>query len=249
MIIASQVIASARALNKQMKADNKAGHQWRYFNNKRSENTFEKTRNAGKYYTNCMGGVVFACKDAGLPGNALDWYGSLGKIVWTNKDAEKNCKKIFDIIPVKTKTVRQCIADGTLQPGDIVTYMSMSHTNMYLGNNQSYDAGHAFCNGSGEGAPYLKWIGTTPYKAYKVAFILRLKKPSVYRVQVGAYSRQDYAAKKVAQIAQKTGLECFREQTDKIRVYCGSFEQEANANARKKLLTDAGFDGVFVTGA
>ena len=79
MIIASQVIASAKALNKQMKADNKAGHQWRYFNNKRSENTFEKTRRAGKYYTNCMGGVAFVCKDAGIPGSALDWYGSMGK--------------------------------------------------------------------------------------------------------------------------------------------------------------------------
>lgn len=249
MIIASQVIASAKALNTQMKADNKAGHQWRYYNGRRSENTFEKTRRAGKYYTNCMGGVVFTYKDAGIPGSALDWYGSMGKIVWTASGAEKAAKKYFNIISVRNKTVKQCIEDGTLQPGDIVTYMSMSHTNMYLGNGKSFDAGHAYCSGSGEGAPYTKWIGTTPYKAYKVAYIFRLKKPSMYRVQVGSYSRQDYADKKVAQVAQRTGLKCFQEQTDKIRVYCGSFEQEANAEAQKKLLLDAGFEGTFVTGA
>ena len=248
MIIASQVVSAARHINKVMKSDNKAGNQWRYFNNKKSENTFEKTRKAGKYYTNCMGGVTFACKEAGLPGSALDWYGSCGKIVWTNNDAEKNAKKYFNIISVKTKTVKQCIDDGTFQPGDILTYMSMSHTNMYMGNNRSFDSGHAYCTGSGEGAPFLKWVGTTPHKSYKVAFIFRLKKPSVYRVQVGCYVRQVNADQKQADVLQKTGLACFQEKNGKIYVYCGSFEQEANANARVTLLKNAGIDA-FVTGA
>lgn len=251
MITASQVIAAAKHINTVMKSDNKAGHQWRYFNSKRSENTFEKTRKAGKYYTNCMGGVAFTCKEAGLPGDALDWYGSCGKIVWTTKDAERWAKKYFNIISVKTKTVKQCIADGTLQPGDIVTYMSMSHTNMYLGNNKSFDSGHAFCNGSGEGAPYLKWIGTTPHKAYKVAFIFRLKKPKVYRVQVGEYRILDYANMKMDTVFAQTGLKCFMEtnpNTGKHFVYCGSFEQEANANTRAKNLKGVGIDA-FVTGA
>lgn len=249
MILVSEVIASMKHLNTVMKSDNKSGHQWRYYNNKRSENTFDKTRKAGKYYTNCMGGVAFSFKYAGIPGSALDWYGSLGKIVWLNKDAEKNAKKYFDIIPVKTKTVKQCIDDGTLQAGDIVTYMSMSHTNAYMGNNKSFDSGHAFCSGSGEGAAYIKWIGTTPYKGYKISYIFRLKKPSMYRVQVGSYSRQPNAVKKMAEVAQQSGFECFMEQTDKIRVYCGSFEQESNAVARVKALTAAGVNGAFVTGA
>lgn len=250
MIIISQLIAAAKRINTIMKMDNKDGHQWRYYNTKRSENTFEKTRKAGKYYTNCMGGVVFAGKEAGLPGEAFDWYGAPGKIVWLSEDAKRNAKKYFNIISVKTKTVKQCIADGTMQPVDIVTYMSLGHTNMFLGNNRSFDSGHAFCNGSGEGAPYEKWIGTTPYKGYKVNCLFRLKKPSVYRVQVGKYKFLDNALKKMATVKERTGFDCFYEQSGKMYyVYCGSFEQEENANARAKLLKEAGFEDVFVTGA
>ena len=232
---AADLIAAMKRLNTVMKADNKAGHQWRYYNTKRSENTFEKTRKAGKYYTNCMGGVAFAAKYAGVPGNALDWYGYKGTIHWINSDAEKNCKKYFDIIPVKTKTVQQCMQDGTLKPGDIVTYMTLGHTNAYYAENKSFDAGHAFCDGSGEGAPYKKWIGTTPYKGYKVAYILRLKsKNIVYRVQIGSYVRKVNADKRVAECFKKTGFPAFHELMGdgQYHVFCGSFEVEKNANDR-----------------
>ena len=245
---AADLVAAMKHLNTVMKADNKAGHQWRYYNGKRSENTFEKTRKAGKYYTNCMGGVSFAAKHAGVPGNALDWYGDKAKIHWLNENAEKNAKKYFDIIPVKTKTVKQCIADGTLRPGDVLTYMNLTHVNAYYAENKSFDTGHAFCDGSGEGAPYKKWIGTTPYKGYKVAYILRLKsKGVVYRVQINAYTRKVNADKCVAECFKKTGFPAFYELMgdNQYHVFCGSFESKANANDRVAAIRGA-YPGAFV---
>ena len=168
-------IAALKYLNTTMKADNKAGHQWRYYNTKHGKSTFEGTRKAGQYYTNCVSGVQYALKHAGLAtGAQCNWYGSKG-IVWL-KDGEKQAKKIFTIINIDgKKTVGQAISDGTLKPGDIITYSTLSHTNAYIGDGKSFDSGHAYCKESGEGAKFIKWIGTTPYKGYKIAKILRLK--------------------------------------------------------------------------
>ena len=239
---AADLVAAMKHLNTVMKQDNKNGHQWRYYNSKRSENTFEKTRKAGKYYTNCMGGVTFAAKYAGVDGSALNWYGDKGRIHWLSDSAEKDAKKYFDVVPVKDKTVKQCMADGTLKPGDIVTYMSITHTNAYYAENKSFDAGHAYCDGSGEGAPYKKWIGTTPYKNYKVAYIFRLKsKNIVYRVQIGSYSRKTNADKCVANCKAKTGFAAFPELMGdgQYHVFCGSFEDVNNANDRVAAIKGA----------
>jgi len=51
----------------------------------------------------------------------------------------------------------------------------MCHTNAYLGGNKSYDSGHAYCSGSGEGAVYNKWVGSLAHPNAKVGYILRLK--------------------------------------------------------------------------
>ena len=242
----AKFIAAMKRLNTVMKNDNAAGHQWRYYNNKRSESTFEATRKAGKYYTNCMGGVSFAAKEAGIPAAALDWYGGRGKIVWLNKNAEKNCRKYFDIIAVRSKTVKQCIEKGILQPGDVVTYMTITHTNAYYADNRSFDSGHAYCSGSGEGAAYKKWIGTTPYKGYKVAYILRPKTAAMYRVQVGAYTEKANADSRVLEVKGRSGFDCFTEHTDIYRVYCGSFTNKANAESRAADLAAAGVEGAFI---
>ena len=202
-----------------------------------------------------MGGVIFALKEAGIPGSALDWYGDKGKIVWLNDKAESNARKYFDIIAVKTKTVRQCMEDGTLRPGDIITYMTITHTNAYYSNNKSYDTGHAFCNGSGEGAEFTKWIGTTPYKDYKIAYIIRLKGACIdkvtqkllyFRVQIGAMNTEQSARLLGASCTEKTkpltkdgkGLQTFYEKMSdgKWHVFCGSFINEAGANERLALI-------------
>lgn len=239
----AEFIAAMKRLNTVMKSDNKAGRQWRYYNGKRSENTFEKTRKAGKYYTNCMGGVAFALKEAGVPGSALNWYGAPGKIHWSSDTAKKEAKKYFDIIAVKNRTVRQCIADGTLRPGDVVTYMSLTHTNAYYAANRSFDSGHTFCTGSGEGAPFRKWIGTTPYKNYKIAYILRLKeqKKTYYRVQIGSYSIESNAKACCTECVSKTGNAAFYERMGdgQYHVFCGSFEIKAKADERMALVNGA----------
>jgi len=245
MVTAKDLVSSMKHLNTVMKKDNKAGHQWRYYNGKRSKSTFEATRKAGLYITNCMGGVAFACKYAGVPASALQWYGGMDKIVWLSDRAKENAHKYFDVYRIK-RTVRDCIKKGILQPGDLVTYRSISHTNAYYGNNKSFDAGHAFCHGSGEGAPYYKWIGTTPYKGYHVAYIFRLKGDYTYRVQVGAYAKKANADKRVAEVAQASGFGCFVEQTDRYRVYCGSFKNFQNAIDRIDDLERAGIKEGFI---
>lgn len=248
-------IAAMKSLNTKVKKDIKAGLLWYYYNSKRSENTFEKTRKAGKRWTNCMGGVIFALKEAGIPGSALDWYGDKGKIVWLNDKAESNARKYFDIIAVKTKTVKQCMEDGTLRPGDIITYMTITHTNAYYAENKSYDTGHAFCNGSGEGAVFTKWIGTTPYKGYKIAYIFRVKGAQIdkttqkllyFRVQIGAMNTEKSAQKLGASCTEKTkpltedgkGLQTFYEKMSdgKWHVFCGSFTKQAGADERLALI-------------
>lgn len=245
MICADDLIAAMKRLNRVVKADNAEGHQWRYYNGKRSESTFKKTRAAGKYITNCMGGVSFACKEAGVPGSALQWYGDKAKIHWLSDRAKADCKKYFDIITLK-KTVKKGVKKGMIIPGDILTYVTMTHTNMYYGDSLSFDTGHAFCSGSGEGAPFKKWIGTLAHSNKQVQYILRLKGNNFYRVQVGAFSSADNANKRAALIKQKTGFDCFKEQTDMIRVYCGSFENPRNAIDRVDDLEKAGVTEAFI---
>lgn len=172
---ADAFVKALKYLNKTMKADNEAGNQWRYYNSKASKSTFAATRKAGKYYTNCVGGVQFALKEAGLAtGQHCRWYGQFG-IHWFDAAAEKKAKEIFKIIDFKGKSVGTAINDGSLKAGDIVTYKNLTHTNAYIGNGKSFDSGHAYCKESGEGAKFIKWIGTTPYKDQKIAYVLRLK--------------------------------------------------------------------------
>lgn len=184
-VVADKYVATLKKMNTTMKKDIEAGHPWSYTNKKEKGKTFQQSRSKKYYRTNCVTGAQWGMLDSGVINSktrdGMQWYASKGKIVWLNSKAEKNAKKYFDIIPVKTKTVQTCITDGTLKKGDVVTYMSLAHTNVYLGDNKSFDTGHAFCSGSGEGAKYKKWIGTTPYRNYKVAFILRPKEPSYSR--------------------------------------------------------------------
>lgn len=234
-----KLIAQMKRMNKVVKQDNAAGHQWRYYNGKRSEPTFAKTRAAGKYYTNCMGAVSFACKAAGVPASALQWYGGKNRIVWLNDHAKADAKKVFDIIPLH-KAVKKSVRKGLIQPGDILTYESMSHTNAYYGDSLSFDTGHAFCTGSGEGAPFKKWIGTLAHSKRVVSYIFRIKGDYTYRVRVGEYNTKEEADRRVAVVFKKSGFPCFTERTDKYRVFCGSFKVFRNVIDRTDDLERAG---------
>ena len=230
-----------RYMDETVRADIKNKKPWAYYNNKRSESTFEATRKANKRITNCFGGVAFGLKAAGV--NATGWYGSKGKIVYLSDAAKKAFNKAFVVTYINgKKTVKQAIKDGTLKAGDIITYMAMSHTNVYLSNGESFDAGHAYCTGSGEGAKYSKWIGKTPYQNYKIYAIVRIKEDPIYRVRLGIFSNNDNVVKLSASVHDKLGLTTFTEvMSDGTHLYCGSYASKSHANERKKLLKNNGF--------
>ena len=195
--------------------------------------------------TNCMGGVSFALKDIGIPSSALQWYGSVGEIRWLNDHAKADAEKYFEIIKIKTKTFAQCYKDGTILPGDVLTYMEMAHANLYLGQGTSFDTGHAYCKGSGEGAEFTKWVGLSPYQNKKIAYIIRLKNKAnkyIYRVQLGAYTEKKNASRRVTAVKKASGFDGFVEQGSDgwYRVFCGSFEQKANAENRIRELSESG---------
>lgn len=219
---------------------------WTYENKNTSEisKTFDQARKDNNRKTNCVSGVQWALLKAGVVSSNRDgiqWYGNKG-IVWVGKDAEKNARKYFDIIHVGNKSVKQCISNGIIQPGDIITYKTLAHTNVFIGNDMAFDTGHANCNGSGEGAKFIRWIGAVPYQGYVVADILRLKKNAgskvMYRVQVNAYQVENNAKKFVETCKARTGLDAFYEKGDDglFRVYCGSFSERKNAEERLALV-------------
>lgn len=167
-----KLCAACVRINQWMVDDVKAGKDWHYDNVNKSEPTFWLTRKAKKYRTNCMGGVAFALKEAGIPESSCDWYMSKGGITWLNKSAEKNLRKYADIIPVGDRTLKQIMDDGTLCPGDIVGFMTMNHTLIYIGNGLFFDSGHAYCK---DGDHFTKWIGELKYGGKKVSYLVRLK--------------------------------------------------------------------------
>ncbi len=164
-------------ISQQVDADIAAGITWAYYNTSshRSATTFEETRAQGKTWTNCMGGVTFALRLHDLVGpEGVRWFGAKGGVNWFGAQAEADARRYFDVIPV-FKKVQDGIADNSIQPGDILIYKSMVHVNVYVGNMLSFDTGHAFCSRSGEGAPYERWMGPTPYLNYTCCYVMRLK--------------------------------------------------------------------------
>lgn len=183
-----EFLKALKEMNNTVKADNADGHQWKYCNvkSKKGKN-FADARKKGKYLINCVDGVQWALQSVGV--KSVSWYGGDGKIVWLNDHAKADAKKNFDIISTGGKTVGWLEKNARLCDGDILLgYQGMNHTNVYYGNGKSFDSGHAYASGFGEGAKIKKLIGGLAHKNSKVNYILRLKDRAHYRVQCGAYS-------------------------------------------------------------
>ena len=241
---AQKYVATLVEMNQVVEDDIKDKEYW-YYQNKNTSKlspTFEDARKTDNRKTNCVTAVQWALLRAGVVNanrDGIQWYGNKG-IVWVGKDAEKNAKKYFDIISVD-RTVAQCIADNTLQPGDILTYDNLAHTNVYIGNNLSFDAGHANCEGSGEGAKFRCWISSTPYLNYKVKTILRLKagKSVQYRVQCGAYKNKSNADKQMQRVKQ-AGFDAKLEQINgNYVVQAGLFDNKGYAERLRDKIKKA----------
>ena len=140
----------------------------------------------------------------------------------------------------------QLIEDGTLQPGDIVTYVDIQHTNIYAGNGKWYDAGHAYCSGTGEGAVYKSWHGEGQYNSQKAGYIIREKSGSgQYTVQAGSFTVKSNAEKRFRKI-KKAGFDVIvKKQDGAYKVQCGVFSVKANAEKLVKKLKKAGFDAII----
>lgn len=224
-------------MNATVKADNAAGHQWRYCNvTAKKAKSFPSARKQGKYRINCVDGVQWACKLAGIPSSALAWFCQNGKIIWCGSGAKAEAKKYFKIIRVGNRTVRQLQASGDLLPGDILGYQSMSHTNCFYKKGKSFDSGHAFASGSGEGAAIKKLIGNLKYGSMLVSYIIRIKDRTQYRVQVGAFTNLGTLQNTESWI-NKQGFPTVRVNEDgMIKLQAGLFVSRANAEKLLKKL-------------
>lgn len=240
-----------------MKADIAAGKKWRYSNSSsKQQSTIQKAQQKNKRYVNCALGCHWGLIHSGLvPVSGTGWWGVQGgKIQWKSQSAKKKAKEYLKVISVKNKTVKQCIKDGTLRSGDVVTYVSMTHTNVYLGQkdgkSQWFDSGHATCTASGELAPFRAagWIIKKSYDNYKVGYILRLKETQkyVYRVRVGIYSVQANARAKVESM-KTIGYGAFVEkQADGWHVFSGSYENKTKATEQVAALAKKKVPAVIV---
>ena len=238
-------VKSLNDINKTMKEDIKAGHQWKYTNQKKRNASFSAARKAKNYVTNCVTGVDWGLKLAGISGDALNWYGAPGKIVYVSSGAKEAVKKYFDIIEVKgKKTVYQLYNSHELCEGDILTYVTLPHTNAYVGGKKSFDSGHAYCKGSGEMAPFTKWIGALAHGNAKVQYILRLKDRDHYRVQTGAFSTKTELNKHVKALKAAGFAATKFEEDGMTKVQAGYFSSKENAEVMVANLKKKGFDAL-----
>ena len=242
-------LAALRQMNTVMKEDVKAGRKWRYSNSSAKQaHTFALARQKGKRYTNCVLGVWWGLREAGVPDSALHWMGGIGKIIWTTSTAKKNAEKYFEVISTGGKSVQNLYNTGKLCDGDVLLgFHSMQHTCVFYGGStgkKSFDSGHSFCDGSGEAA-FRKWIGDLTCKNYKVNYILRLKDRAHYRVQAGAFTDINVFNSEAARL-KAAGFPVTRIDEDGMyKIQTGYFSGKSNANRQRDKLIAKGF-GAFV---
>ena len=165
-----------------------------------------------------------------------------GKISFKDEASKKETLKYFSLIPTKGKTIKQLYDQSLLCDGDILGgFPNMTHTCVYYGGKQSFDAGHAYCSGSGEGAVYKKWIGSLTYKRNKPSHILRLKDRAHYRVQAGAYTDINKFHEQAAQLRKAGFSVTLIEEAGMYKAQVGYFSGKTNADRLVATLKKKGF--------
>ena len=194
-------LAALTKMNAQMQKDLANGKKWGYYNSKVS-GTFAEAVANGNRRCNCATLPNWALKMIGvMDENVASFYGKKGgEIAWRKSATKAAVEKYCEVIKIGNKTVNKAMKDGTLKKGDIVTYVSMNHTNVYLGGERWFDSGHAYAHGTGDGAWWETWFGETRYGGEKIGYIIRLRTPVSYRVQVGSYLIKDNANNMMAKV-------------------------------------------------
>lgn len=242
------ILKACKKFQKQLKSDIADGHDWEYRNPaKYLEEQWDKALKKGKRACNCALLARWALKEAGLiPQDTGIFYGKLGGTISWGAGTKAAVTKTCDLIKVGNKTVKQLIASGYLQSGDIVTYVDLQHTNIYAGNGKWYDAGHAYCSGSGEGAIYKSWHGKGQYDNQRVGYIIRRRVGSEeHIVQAGVFESKSNAEKLFRKL-KKAGFDALvKKRNGQWVVQCGAFSSKTNAENLVKLLKKAGFSAII----
>ena len=247
MAAPKSVVECMKKYQKQVRSDIKAGKQWRYYNSNTS-GTFAAAVKNGNRRANCATIANWALRQLGVLVAGQYFYGKIDNTLACSQQTLKAIKAKCKVIHVNgKKTVNQCIKDGTLQPGDIVTYWNLQHTNVYAGDDHWYDAGHAYCKQSGQGARFITWYGSTIYGGNRISYIIHYKK-TVYRVRVGIFTLDNNVINLQHKILDTLDLGTFTEKkSNGTHVYCGSFEDQKVAQERVNLLKKNGFDAKIIT--
>ena len=234
-------------MNETVKSEIAAGYDWRYTNSsKKQAHEFQLARKNNMRNTNCCLGVWWGLRIAGVPDEALHWYGIKGgKINWTTKNAKDQALRYFDLFE-KRKKVIDLYNNMELCDGDILLgFSSFGHTCAYYGGKLSFDTGHAFCTGSGEGAHFKKFLGSLTCKNNKVNYILRLKDRAHYRVQCGAYTDYDKFMEQMEFVRSK-GFPVTRvDEEGFMKVQVGYYSGKTNAERKAAEVSAKGVP-VFV---
>lgn len=248
---ASSILEQCAKFQKQLEADIAAGKNWEYHNpSKYLEEQWANALKNNKRACNCALLARWALKEAGLiPQDTKIFYGKLGGTIQWGAGTKEAVTTACDLISIQNRTVQQLIDDGTLRPGDIVTYVDLQHTNIYAGGGKWYDAGHAYCSGSGEGAVYKSWYGDGKYNSQKVGYIIRPKAEAGgqtgecrYIIQAGAFDEKKNAEAQLKAILS-AGVDAYISYTEgKYKIFAGAYEKEELAEKQVKRLKAAGFD-------
>ncbi|WP_283680994.1 glucosaminidase domain-containing protein [Parablautia sp. Marseille-Q6255] len=242
------ILEQCKKFQKQLEHDISVGRKWEYHNpSKYLEEQWNKALKKGKRACNCALLARWALKEAGLiPQDTGIFYGKLGGSISWGAGTKAAVTKTCDLIKIGNKTVKQLIASGDLQPGDIVTYVDLQHTNIYAGNGKWYDAGHAYCSGSGEGAIYKSWHGVGQYDNQRVGYIIRRRVSSnEYIVQTGVFAVKSNAEKLFRKLKKKGFDALVKKCNGQWIVQCGAFSVKANAEALVAKLKAAGFSAII----
>lgn len=241
------ILEQCKKYQVQLQADLAAGKKWQYRNpSKYIETIWSNALKKNKRACNCALLAVWAVKDAGLmPKNNAKFYGYKGGTIKWSDATRKAIEATCNVIKIGNRTVKQLIDAGNLQPGDIVTYVSLTHTNIYAGNGYWYDAGRIWCDGTNEGANFRKWYGKANYDNQKVGYIIRAKQSNQYYVQSGSFSVKANAEKLVRELKAAGFSAIIKKQGDQWQVQCGAFGIKANAEALVAKLKAAGFSAII----
>ncbi len=153
---ATQLLAIMQKYSNQVKADKEAGVRWVYSNNAQFTwaDACKEARKKKVTHMNCALGCRWALREMGLLDITNNFWGVYGGGVEFRSKSKEQLLEHCVILPVY-KTPDELLAEGNLLPGDICTYVSIGHTNVYAGDGLWYECGRCGLNGKYEGKDYV----------------------------------------------------------------------------------------------